>query len=216
MSSEQIAVKIDYRQAQFLKSAPKLSQCPADYGVEVAFAGRSNAGKSSAINVLTGNKKLARTSKTPGRTQLINFFGLSDQQRLVDLPGYGFAKVPLAVKEQWQRHLEEYLRQRQTLKGMVLLMDTRHPLQDFDRMMLSWAESCDMPVHILLTKSDKLKKGPAKSTLLKVQNELAPLQHLVSIQLFSALKKTGLDQLQARLNDWLAVDLPDDPEASEA
>jgi GTP-binding protein len=214
VNSEQVPVKIDYRRAEFLKSAPKLSECPADTGIEVAFAGRSNAGKSSAINVLTGNKKLARTSKTPGRTQLINFFSLSEQQRLVDLPGYGFAKVPLHVKEQWQRHLDEYLRERQTLNGLVLLMDTRHPLQEFDRMMLSWAESCSMPVHILLTKADKLKKGPAKSTLLKVQKELAPLEGLVSIQLFSALKKTGLDQLHSRLNDWFsAVDpAPEDPQ----
>jgi GTP-binding protein len=203
VSIEPIPVKIDYRRAEFLKSAPTLKQCPEDSGAEVAFAGRSNAGKSSAINVLTGNKKLARTSKTPGRTQLINFFSLSDRQRLVDLPGYGFAKVPLAVKLQWQRHLEDYLRQRQALKGLVLLMDSRHPLQEFDRMMLSWAESCEMPVHILLTKSDKLKNGPAKNTLLQVQKELAPLQDLVSVQLFSSLKKTGLEQLQARLATWL-------------
>jgi GTP-binding protein len=203
VSIEPAPVKIDYRRAEFLKSAPTLKQCPEDSGAEVAFAGRSNAGKSSAINVLTGNKKLARTSKTPGRTQLINFFSLSDRQRLVDLPGYGFAKVPLAVKLQWQRHLEDYLRQRQALKGLVLLMDSRHPLQEFDRMMLSWAESCEMPVHILLTKSDKLKNGPAKNTLLQVQKELAPLQDLVSVQLFSSLKKTGLEQLQARLATWL-------------
>ncbi len=203
MDNEQAAVNIDYRRAEFLKSAPSLNECPADSGAEVAFAGRSNAGKSSAINVLTGNKKLARTSKTPGRTQLINFFTLSDCQRIVDLPGYGFAKVPLAVKQQWQRHLEEYLRQRQSLRGLVLLMDTRRPMQEFDRMMLSWAESCNMPVHILLTKADKLKKGPAKSALLQLQKELTPLQGLVSVQLFSALKKTGLDQLQARLNIWL-------------
>lgn len=203
MSNGQETVKIDYRRAEFLKSAPTLQQCPPDSGVEVAFAGRSNAGKSSAINVLTGNKKLARTSKTPGRTQLINFFSLSEHQRLVDLPGYGFAKVPLAVKLQWQRHLEDYLRQRQALKGLVLLMDARHPLQEFDRMMLSWAESCDMPVHILLTKADKLKNGPAKSTLLQVQKELAPKLPQVSVQLFSSLKKTGLDQLQARLGEWL-------------
>lgn len=208
MSSEKLPVSIDYRRAEFLKSAPTLKECPADTGLEVAFAGRSNAGKSSAINVLTGNKKLARTSKTPGRTQLINFFSLSEDLRLVDLPGYGFAKVPLSVKQQWQRHLEDYLRQRQALKGLVLLMDSRHPLQEFDRMMLSWAESCSMPVHILLTKSDKLKNGPAKTTLLQVRKELAHLEQLVSIQLFSALKKTGLAELQSRLNHWLATDMP--------
>ena len=196
---------LDYRQAQFITSAPKLSECPADSGCEVAFAGRSNAGKSSAINTLTDNKRMARISKTPGRTQLINFFALSDQQRLVDLPGYGYAKVPLAVKDKWQRHLEEYLRQRQSLKGLVLLMDCRHPMQEFDRMMLAWAESSNMPVHILLTKADKLKKGPANNSLLMVRKELQSLEGMVSVQLFSSLKKTGLDQLQSKLNEWLAL-----------
>ncbi|WP_101758704.1 ribosome biogenesis GTP-binding protein YihA/YsxC [Oceanicoccus sp. KOV_DT_Chl] len=196
---------INFRTAEFLTSAPKLASCPPDTGLEVAFAGRSNAGKSSAINTLTDNKRMARISKTPGRTQLINFFTLSDQQRLVDLPGYGFAKVPMEVKEKWQRHLEEYLRQRQSLCGLILLMDCRHPLQDFDRMMLSWAQSCDMKVHILLTKADKLKKGPANSSLLKVRKELEPMADLVSVQLFSALKRTGLDQLQQVLNGWLEI-----------
>ena len=195
---------LNFRLTEFLTSAPTLKQCPPDVGVEVAFAGRSNAGKSSAINTLTENKRMAKTSKTPGRTQLINFFRLSDQQRLVDLPGYGYAKVPLSVKEQWQRHLEEYLRQRQSLYGLILLMDCRHPMQDFDRMMLNWAESCDMPVHILLTKADKLKKGPANNTLLKVKRELAD-NNLVSVQLFSALNRSGLDGLQKLLNQWLSV-----------
>ncbi len=196
---------LNYRQAQFITSAPKLSECPADIGSEVAFAGRSNAGKSSAINTLTDNKRMARISKTPGRTQLINFFALTEQQRLVDLPGYGYAKVPLAVKDKWQRHLEEYLRQRQSLKGLVLVMDSRHPLQEFDRMMLAWAESSDMPVHILLTKVDKLKKGPANNSLQGVRKELQSQQGVVSVQLFSSLKKTGLDQLRSKLNEWLAL-----------
>jgi GTP-binding protein len=151
---------------------------------------------------LTDNKRMARTSKTPGRTQLLNFFDVGERQRLVDLPGYGFAKVPLAVKEKWQRHLGEYLRERESLAGLVLLMDCRHPLQEFDRMMLAWAEGCEMPVHILLTKADKLKKGPANSVLLKVREELKQ-QELVSIQLFSALKRTGLDQLREKLQIWL-------------
>jgi GTP-binding protein len=197
----------NYRAARFLTSASKLSQCPPDEGWEVAFAGRSNAGKSSAINALTGNRKLARTSKTPGRTQLINFFSLSEQQRLVDLPGYGFAKVPEAVKREWVRQLEFYLQQRQCLRGLILLMDVRRPLQDFDRMMLDWAVAGSMPVHILLTKADKLKKGPAKSTLLQVRKELAGAQSgLVSVQLFSALKKTGMEPLMQVLEDWLTID----------
>ncbi len=192
-----------YRKAQFLTSAGKLNQCPDDSGWEVAFAGRSNAGKSSAINTLTGNRKLARTSKTPGRTQLINFFSLSEQQRLVDLPGYGFAKVPEAVKREWTRHLEDYLQHRQSLRGLVLLMDVRRPLQDFDRMMLDWALAAGMPAHLLLTKADKLKKGPASSSLHKVRGELAAHAELVSVQLFSALKGTGLKELADVLDTWL-------------
>ena len=195
---------LNFRQTRFLISAAKLAQCPPDEGLEVAFAGRSNAGKSSAINALTDNKSMARTSKTPGRTQLINFFSLDEQRRLVDLPGYGFAKVPLAVKEQWQKHLEDYLRNRQSLCGLVLLMDCRHPLQEFDRMMLSWAESSEMPVHILLTKADKLKKGAAQNSLLGVKRELADLHANATVQLFSALKRSGLDSLQQQLERWLS------------
>ena len=127
---------------------------------------RSNAGKSSAINTLTRTKGLARTSKTPGRTQLINFFELSNGKRLVDLPGYGYAKVPIAMKREWDKHLAEYLQMRQSLAGLVLLMDIRHPLQEFDLQMLNWAAQAGLPVHILLTKSDKLKRGPAQSALL--------------------------------------------------
>ncbi|MEQ9465402.1 MAG: ribosome biogenesis GTP-binding protein YihA/YsxC [Haliea sp.] len=193
----------DYRSAGFLTSASKLSQCPEDSGWEVAFAGRSNAGKSSAINSLTGNTKLARTSRTPGRTQLINFFTVSEQQRLVDLPGYGFAKVPLAVKREWTRQLENYLQKRQSLRGLILLMDVRHPLQAFDQQMLTWAIAASMPVHILLTKADKLKNGPARNTLLQVQKELRPHGELVSVQLFSALKHSGHKELIAVLNAWL-------------
>jgi GTP-binding protein len=192
-----------YRQAEFLTSARKVSQCPPDEGWEVAFAGRSNAGKSSAINSLTNNKKLARTSKTPGRTQLLNFFSLSEQQRLVDLPGYGFAKVPQAVKQAWIKQLEGYLQRRESLRGLILLMDARHPLQPFDEQMLSWAITANMPVHILLTKSDKLKKGPAKAAMLQVQAKLQEHRTLVSVQLFSALKHTGHQQLTAVLDDWL-------------
>ena len=193
----------NYRQAQFLTSASKFSQCPPDEGWEVAFAGRSNAGKSSAINSLTNNKKLARTSRTPGRTQLINFFELTDKQRLVDLPGYGYAKVPMAVKQAWNKQLEAYLRQRQSPRGMILLMDSRHPMQAFDVQMLDWALKALMPVHILLTKSDKLKRGPAKSTLLKLRAELAEHKELVSVQLFSALKHDGHKELTTVLDAWL-------------
>lgn len=193
----------NYRKVAYLTSAAKVSQCPPDEGWEVAFAGRSNAGKSSVINSLTGNSKLAKTSRTPGRTQLINFFELSESQRLVDLPGYGFAKVPLAVKKEWTRQLENYLQQRQCLRGMVLVMDVRHPLQPFDQQMLDWALAASMPVHILLTKADKLKRGPASSTLLKVRAALEAQTALVSVQLFSSLKHSGHEDLLAVLNGWL-------------
>ena len=195
----------NYRQAEFLTSASKVSQCPPDVGWEVAFAGRSNAGKSSAINSLTDNKKLARTSRTPGRTQLINFFQLTDEQRLVDLPGYGYAKVPMAIKREWNKQLENYLRQRESLRGLILLMDSRHPMQPFDEQMLDWALNAQMPVHILLTKADKLKKGPAKSALLTLRNQLAEHKNLVSIQLFSALKHSGHNELTKVLNTWLTT-----------
>lgn len=194
----------NYQAARFLVSAAKLKQCPSDHGREVAFAGRSNAGKSSAINCLTENKKLARTSKTPGRTQLINFFAVSDDTRLVDLPGYGYAKVPQAMKLDWHRAIDNYLRNRHSLTGIVLLMDSRHPLREFDEMMLAWAGQADLPLHILLTKADKLKKGAALSTLLKVRERIKRDQAPQSVQLFSATKRQGLAELRHKLDCWLA------------
>lgn len=197
-------MKINYQQATFLTSAAKLDQLPADKGTEVAFAGRSNAGKSSALNILTNNKKLAFTSKTPGRTQLINLFRLDDERRLVDLPGYGYAKVPLAVKQRWQITLGQYLEQRQCLQGLILLMDIRHPLKEFDINLLNWSSHCQLAIHILLTKSDKLSRGAAESTLQQVLRELSDL-HLstnVSCQIFSAHSGQGIDKLQMKLNQW--------------
>ncbi len=197
--------KLHYRQARFLISAATLAQCPTDVGAEVAFAGRSNAGKSSAINALTSQKALARISKTPGRTQLINYFTIGETGRhLVDLPGYGYAKVPEKVKREWQTHLSNYLRNRQALRGLVLLMDVRHPLSEFDQMMLGWANEARMPVHILLTKSDKLKRGPAAASLQKVRHALKEWEDLVSAQLFSSLKYDGVEQAHAKLDEWLA------------
>ena len=194
---------LNFRKAAFLQSASAIENAPADFGSEVAFAGRSNSGKSSAINTLTHQGKLARTSRTPGRTQLINFFSLSEHQRLVDLPGYGFAKVPLAVKKKWNQQLERYLQYRESLRGLVMLMDIRHPLTEPDRQMLSWAEAASMPVHILLTKADKLKRGPAQNTLLSVREELSTQSDLISVQLFSSLKRQGVDTLGRQLNNWL-------------
>ncbi len=191
-----------YNIAQFAKSVPRPEQAPEDIGREVAFAGRSNAGKSSALNRLTCQKSLARTSKTPGRTQHLVFFSLDDERRLVDLPGYGFAKVPDKVKREWAASLERYLQERQSLQGLILLMDVRHPLTEFDQKMLQWCLHSDMPVHILLTKADKLKRGAAQNALLSVKRDLKELLN-VSVQLFSSLKGTGLEEAQAVLDRWL-------------
>ncbi|MCK5894302.1 MAG: YihA family ribosome biogenesis GTP-binding protein [Endozoicomonadaceae bacterium] len=197
---------LNYHTTQYEISAARLNQCPTDTGREVAFAGRSNAGKSSALNTLTGSSSLARTSKTPGRTQLINFFPIDEKRRLVDLPGYGYAKVPVAMKQEWQKHLGEYLEKRQCLAGVVLLMDIRHPMREFDQIMLDWARDSQMPIHILLTKADKLKYGAAKSTLTKIRNDLQAWNAPFSIQLFSSLKRTGVDELAAKLDSWLLID----------
>ena len=211
------------RKAEFLMSAPKLNLCVEDTGYEIAFAGRSNAGKSSAINALTNQKQLARASKRPGRTQMINFFSLGNpDQRLVDLPGYGYAAVPEAMKIVWQKELENYLIHRKSLQGLVLLMDIRHPLQHFDVMMLEWAHSRHLFVHVLLTKADKLNRGPASAALQEVKAALKKMKLSFSIQLFSSLNKQGLEELASvmagRLNYTLdktiGFDLDSIPEAS--
>ena len=194
----------DYRNATFILSAAKLGQCPADVGVEVAFAGRSNAGKSSAINAICDHNKLARASKTPGRTQQINFFALAEDKRLVDLPGYGFARVPLEIRQQWTRLVENYLGKRRSLAGIVLLMDVRHPLKDQDRDLIGWAAGLGIQLLVLLTKADKLSRGPGKSTLLAVRRELASVPS-TTVQLFSALSGEGIDEARAVLDRWYAT-----------
>lgn len=191
-----------YYQAKFIQSASKISDSPKDYGKEVAFAGRSNAGKSSAINTLTRQKALARISKTPGRTQLLNFFEVDEQRKFVDLPGYGYAKVPLDVKKKWHKMMEEYLHNRNALCGIVLVMDIRHPLTEFDLQMIEWCEHTQLPLHILLTKADKMNYGAAKNSLFKVQKELSEINVSVSLQLFSSLKKTGIDDVHKILDNW--------------
>ena len=201
-----------FNQATFVVSAANLAACPTDSRAEVAFAGRSNAGKSSAINAITGQSRLARISKTPGRTQLINFFSLPQERYLVDLPGYGFAKVPLSVKKKWQDELEKYLRRRQALCGLILLSDIRHPLKEFDRQMIDWALQSELPLHVLLTKADKLKRGAAQNTLLAVQKELKA-HSSVSVQLFSSLKNEGVDAARNQLSTWLSDPAPDEFEA---
>ncbi len=191
-----------YHQAKFINSAPRLKDAPPDQGMEIAFAGRSNAGKSSAINTLVQQNALARVSKTPGRTQLLNFFEIDAQRKLVDLPGFGYAKVPEAMKKDWQQMMESYLKNRQALCGIVLVMDIRHPLTDFDWQMVEWCEHANLPLHILLTKADKLKFGAAKNTLLKVQKDLGQVSIEVTLQLFSALNKTGVDDVHQVLDEW--------------
>jgi GTP-binding protein len=199
-----VSAVIPYQQAVYLISAPKLELCPADSVAEVAFIGRSNSGKSSAINALTGQHKLARTSKTPGRTQLLNFFTLAPGRYLVDVPGFGYAKVSATMKEQWQKQLQRYLEKREPLSGLVLLMDIRHPFMDSDELMIEWCVDSAIPLHVLLTKADKLAFGPAKTALLQVKKRLAVRGDLISIQLFSAVKSQGVDELRAKLDTWLS------------
>jgi len=191
-----------YHQTKFMLSASKVTEAPEDQGKEIAFAGRSNAGKSSALNTLTRQNALARISKTPGRTQLLNFFEVDAQHKLVDLPGYGYAKVPLQVKKQWHKMMEDYLHQRDSLCGIVLVSDIRHPLTDFDMQMIEWCEYARLPLHMLLTKSDKLNYGAAKNTLLKVQRELQQSDIEVTLQLFSSLKKKGIEEVHDLLDQW--------------
>lgn len=203
MSDKPSSAGLDYSKASYFTSAPTLGQCPPDDAREAAFVGRSNAGKSSAINTLTRQTGLARTSKTPGRTQLLNFFAVAPDRYLVDLPGFGYAKVPPAMKRQWQTQIEKYLRERRSLRGLVLLMDIRHPFRDFDQQMLDWARLSGLPLHILLTKADKLKRGPAQSALLQARRRLESYGEGFTVQLFSSLKGVGVEELKRTLDSWL-------------
>jgi GTP-binding protein len=188
----------------FVMSAPDIRHLPSDEGIEVAFAGRSNAGKSSALNTLTQQKSLARISKTPGRTQLINLFEVEPGIRLVDLPGYGYAQVPEEMKRKWQRALGEYLQMRNSLKGLVVLMDIRHPLKDLDRQMISWAVAVGTPVMLLLTKSDKLSSGARQAQIKMVRETVKEFMGDIQVESFSSLKKLGVDKLTDKLNTWFS------------
>ncbi len=190
-----------YRQAKYQLSAHTLAQFPADLGKEVAFAGRSNAGKSSVINAITDRKRLARISKTPGRTRQINFFLLDKQLRFVDLPGYGFARVSNSLQEHWAKILNSYFVQRKSLKGLILIIDIRRNLTDYDRQMLNWCQAATLPVHILLNKSDKLSRGAGKQALLQLKQQTEGFDF--TIQLFSVLKKTGVAEVRTQLDRWL-------------
>lgn len=193
-----------FHKTSFLTSANALDQLPLHESREVAFAGRSNAGKSSALNLITAQKTLARTSKTPGRTQLINYFKIDDNNYLVDLPGYGYAKVPERIRLHWQQILQGYFETRENLIGLVMLMDVRHPMTDLDEQMLHWCELKNLPTHILLTKADKLKRGPAQAALLSLKKALESYTMPVTCQLFSASDpKVGLKEIHTKLNEWL-------------
>ncbi|MEE2764350.1 MAG: ribosome biogenesis GTP-binding protein YihA/YsxC [Pseudomonadota bacterium] len=209
MDSDLPPNSVSFNSARFLISASRLDECPPDFGAEVAFAGRSNAGKSSALNAITAHGKLARTSKTPGRTRLINFFTLNREGcRLVDLPGYGYAKVSRDMKDDWQQHLGHYLNDRRCLRGLVLVMDIRHPLTEFDQMMVEWCEHNKLPLMILATKADKLKFGQAKTAMLGIAKNLKDVTCVQHLIMFSATSKRGVDECRDALTDWLEA--PDD------
>lgn len=194
-----------YSSLIFLTGAASVRGLPPDLGYEVAFAGRSNAGKSSALNAVAARRALARTSKTPGRTQQINFFQLDEHRRLADLPGYGFAKAPADVQRRWTVLVESYLRRRQCLSGLVLLMDSRRPLTDLDQQMVQWCVDAGVNLHAVLTKADKLGRGAAMRALSDAQRTLEPLGDAVSAQLFSATKRDGLDELREKIDGWLHI-----------
>lgn len=193
---------IQYQKAHFLLSVAEPKQLPPDEGIEVAIVGRSNAGKSSVLNRITQSKSLARVSKTPGRTQLVNVFEIDETRRIVDLPGYGFAKVPLAAKLKWQKTVDAYVTERESLKGLILVMDIRHPMRDLDIQLLEFCEHANLPVHILLNKSDKLSKNAISKTLFAVKAALTEYNNSVTFQCFSALKGVGIKELYAVLDEW--------------
>ncbi len=193
---------LNFRKVHFVTSAPDIRHLPNDGGIEIAFAGRSNAGKSSALNALTQQRQLARTSKTPGRTQLINLFELEPGKRLVDLPGYGYAQVPIEMKLKWQASLSEYLQRRESLRALVLLMDIRHPLKDLDLQMLEWASNSDLKILVLLTKADKLNPGPRKTIVQQVRKATMVFGDSVRVEAFSSLKGIGVDEVTRILSDW--------------
>ncbi len=197
-------IKLNYHKTHFLMSAPNIKVLPEDSGIEIAFAGRSNAGKSTALNALTQQKNLARTSKTPGRTQLINLFQVEPHCKLVDLPGYGYAAVPEQMKLQWQKSLGEYLQKRECLGGLVILMDIRHPLKDLDQQMIEWAVSADLPVLLLLTKADKLSQSARSKQVKMVREAILPFQGDVQVEAFSAQNKIGIERLSEKLDQWFS------------
>lgn len=203
-TDQQQALPAALRNPEFILGAARPSQFPQDEVLEIAFAGRSNVGKSSAINAICNRRKLARTSKVPGRTQQINFFSLGEHARLVDLPGYGFAQVPLAVKKDWEVTIHNYLTERSNLIVLVLLMDIRHPLTELDRQMVRWASESNLPTQVLLTKADKYKRGKIASTVLSVEKALETMHGQFGVEPFSSLNFTGVNALRAQIQEWVS------------
>ncbi|MEM7703990.1 MAG: ribosome biogenesis GTP-binding protein YihA/YsxC [Pseudomonadota bacterium] len=197
-----------FRAARYGLNAHRVNQLPDDSGGEVAFAGRSNAGKSTVINAMTDQKSLARTSKTPGRTQHMVVFELDGGQRLIDLPGYGYAKVSQKLREHWDQELDRYFRSRRSLRGLILIMDIRHPLKPFDLQFLKWCQRVELPCHVLLNKADKLKRGPANAVLLKVRADLKKHKLRATCQTFSGHTRAGIEQTYEVLEDWLGPPEP--------
>ena len=194
-----------YHRAVYLTSAHRLDQLPEDLGFEVAFAGRSNAGKSTAINAITNRKSLARTSKTPGRTQQIVQFELDEQRRFADLPGYGYAKVAKTLRQHWQKTLDQYFQSRASLRGLIVIMDIRHPLKDYDRQLLAWAEIAGLPCHVLLTKADKLKRGPGMNAMQAIKKQMKADRLNASMQLFSGTRREGIIAVHQVLDSWFEL-----------
>ncbi len=190
-----------YSRLEFKLGVASIKQLPDDNGAEVAFSGRSNVGKSSVINKITNRRGLARISKSPGRTRELNYFSYDENTHIVDLPGYGYAKVNDAMRDTWAKLLERYLDERQSLRGVFLIMDVRHPMGKFDQLMLDYCQTCNLPIHVLLNKSDKLSKNAANKVMAEIKRELADSD--ASLQLFSALKGSGLDEARQKLADWL-------------
>ena len=207
---------LDFTRTHFVTSAPDITKLPPDAGMEIAFAGRSNSGKSSSLNALCGQNNLAKTSSTPGRTRLINLFEVAPGRCLVDLPGYGYAKVSESMKREWQKALSEYLQKRRALRGIVITMDIRHPLKDLDRMIIDWSIGANLPALILLTKCDKFGVQARREAAKEVKLQLSEFGGSFTIIPFSALRKIGIAEARAVLNNWFQTLAPDAAPAADA
>ncbi|XZQ55135.1 MAG: ribosome biogenesis GTP-binding protein YihA/YsxC [Arsenophonus sp.] len=193
----------NYHQTKFIISSSDIHHLPDDHGIEIAFYGYSNTGKSSALNALTQQRKLANTSKIPGRTQLINLFEVTKNIKLVDLPGYGYTKVSKSLKQQWQKRLTEYLEKRKCLIGLIILMDIRHPLKDIDLQIIEWSMVLNIQILVLLSKADIINFNKQKNQVIEVRNRLKIVDSNIEVEIFSSFKKIGVNKLQLKLDKWI-------------